>query len=528
MKTLKLDGQSLTLEALMPLSLAGERGGELRITVDRGAMDAVREARAMVDGKVAAGEVVYGLTTGFGKLKSVAIAGQDLEELQRNLILSHCCGVGEPLSVAEVRLAQVLRLNGLLRGHSGVRTQTVQKLVRLFNAGFVPVVPSQGSVGASGDLAPLSHMAAAYMGHGQAVLLADRSGRVRTAKAALKAVGEEPLVLGAKEGLALINGTEIMKAVGVAVLLRAENLSRAADAIAALSVEALAGSVRPFDGRLAELKGAETGEPFDSRTGHRDTAANVRACLENSEILAGHVDCDRVQDPYSLRCVPQVHGAFKTALAHVRGVLAGEINAVTDNPLLFPETDEVISAGQFHGQPISMVMDYLGLALCTLANISERRVEQLVNPDLSGLPPFLTEGAGLNSGMMIAQVTAAALASENKVLAHPASVDTIPTSAGQEDHVSMGTIAARKARSILANVEHVLAIEWLCAAQGLELRTDLGPGRGAEAIRVRLREQVRPLKGDRYLHRDMEEACALLRTGELVRAAEAAVGQLAP
>jgi histidine ammonia-lyase len=341
-------------------------------------------------------------------------------------------------------------------------------------------------------------------------------------------VGEEPLVLGAKEGLALINGTEIMKAVGVAVLLRAENISRAADAVASLTVEALQGSVRPFDERLAELKGADNNEELDSRSGHRRTAANLRACLADSEIITSHLDCDRVQDPYSLRCVPQVHGAFKTALSHVRCILAGEINAVTDNPLLFPETDEVISAGQFHGQPISMVMDYLGLALCTLANISERRVEQLVNPDLSGLPPFLTRDAGLNSGMMIAQVAAAALASENKILAHPASVDTIPTSACQEDHVSMGTIAARKARSILDNVEHVLAIEWLCATQGLELRTDLAPGGGAEAIRQRLREDVRPLRKDRYLHNDMRKARELLRNGELVCAAEAAVGPLAP
>lgn len=527
MKTIKLDGRSLTLEALAPVA-SGARGEALRLSVDRGALDAVRKARQMVDDKVEAGEVIYGLTTGFGKLKNVAIAAKDLKTLQKNLILSHCCGIGEPLAVAEVRLAQVLRLNGLLRGHSGVRTQTVQKLVRLFNAGFVPVVPSQGSVGASGDLAPLAHMAAAYMGHGEAVLLSDPPGRVRAAKAALKAVGEEALTLGAKEGLALINGTETMNAVGVRVLLRAENLSRSSDAIASLSLEALMGSIRPFDGRLAELKGVDTNESMDSREGHRRTAANVRACLADSKIIKSHADCDRVQDPYSLRCVPQVHGAFKTALAHVRAVLAGEINAVTDNPLLFPDTDEVINAGQFHGQPISMVMDYLGLALCTLANISERRVEQLVNPDLSGLPAFLTTEPGLNSGLMIAQVAAASLASENKVFAHPASVDTIPTSGGQEDHVSMGMIAARKARSILENTENILAIEWLCAAQGLELRGDLDPGRGANAIRVRLREDVRPLKGDRYLHRDIKMACDLLRTGELVRAAEAAVGPLAP
>ncbi len=514
-KTLTLDGTSLSLADLAPLldeDLAGE-GPRLRLAVSRAAMKRVREARRLVERHVKAGDVVYGLTTGFGKLKSVAIGADDLETLQRNLILSHCCGVGEPLPLREVRAAQVLRLNGLVRGHSGVAPATVEKLVRLFNAGFVPEVPSQGSVGASGDLAPLSEMAATYMGHGWAFV----GGRRRRARAALKAVGEEPLVLQAKEGLALINGTEVMKAIGALAWLRAANLSRAADAVASLSLEALFGSLAPFDDRLAELKG---------HAGHRRTAANFRRLLAGSGVLSSHAECDRVQDPYCLRCIPQVHGAFKEALAHVGEVLAGEVNAVTDNPILFPDTGEVISAGQFHGQPVSMVMDYLALATATLANISERRVEQLVNPDLSALPAFLTPRPGLNSGLMIAQVAAASLASENKSLAHPASVDTVPTSANQEDHVSMGTIAARKARGVLENTERVLAIELVCAAQGREFHADLEAGRGARAARRALRTCVKPLKADRYLREDLDAAHRLLVSGELVAAVESACGPL--
>lgn len=508
-KRLRMDGTSLSIERLAPLV----RGGDLNLTVAAGARVRIRAARALVDQLVEDEEVVYGVTTGFGKLKSVAIPTEDLVELQRNLVLSHCCGVGEPMPAEEVRIAQVLRLNGLLRGHSGVRPQTVDKLVRLFNAGFVPEVPRQGSVGASGDLAPLSHMAAAYMGHGRAAV----GGRTMTAKAALKKIGEEPLVLHAKEGLALINGTEIMKAIGVVVCHRALSLSKLSDAIAALSIEALFGSEGPFDQRLADLKG----DP-----GHERTSSNVRACLKRSEVLKSHADCDRVQDPYSLRCVPQIHGSSKNAIAHVVAVLERELNSVTDNPILFPETREVISAGMFHGQPISMVMDYLGLALATLANVSERRIEQLVNPDLSNLPAFLTPRPGLHSGYMIAQVAAAALASENKIYAHPASVDTIPTSANQEDHVSMGVTAARKARVILENTEQVLAIELLCAAQAREFHPELRAGIGAQALHDHLRESVAPLFRDRYAHTDLQASCALVRDGSALAAVERKAGRL--
>jgi histidine ammonia-lyase len=504
-----LDGTSLTLDDLVPC-LLGEPVG---LALAPAAKRQVRAARAVVDAHVAAGDVVYGLTTGFGKLKSVAIPRGRLEELQENLILSHACGSGAPLSQGEVRAAQVLRLNGLVRGHSGIRLELAEALVRLFEKGFVPLVPEQGSVGASGDLAPQAHMAAAYMGHGEAFVGEKRM----SARRALKAIGEPPLVLAAKEGLALINGIEVMTAIAAGVWRRAAELSKAADVLAALSLEALQGSVKPFDARVAELKG---------QPGHARTAANVRALLAGSEVLQSHASCGRVQDPYSLRCVPQIHGAFKAALAHVEEVLAAEMNSVTDNPLLFPETGEVLSAGNFHGQPVSMALDYLGLALCTLANVSERRIEQLVNPDLSGLPAFLAVDPGTNSGFMIAQVAAAALASENKVLAHPASVDTIPTSANQEDHVSMGVHAARKARVICANVERILAIEYAAAAQARSFHPDLRAGRGAQAAEDLLRTRIPPRKKDRYLKPDLDVAEELLTSGALVEAAERAAGPL--
>ena len=514
MTLIRLDGRSLRLEDLAPIA----RGESVTLQLADEARAGIRAARRVVEEHVAAGDVVYGLTTGFGKLKSVAIAKADLETLQRNLVLSHCCGLGEPLSREEVRIMQVLRLNGIVRGHSGVRLELIEALIAAFNARFVPVVPSQGSVGASGDLAPLAHLAAAYLGFGQADV-PDASGTWERlpAREALERLRLEPLVLQAKEGLALINGTECMKATGAICVLRARNLSKAADAIASLSLEALFGSVKPFDERLADLKG---------HAGHRRTAANVRRLLEGSAVLASHADCTRVQDPYSLRCVPQIHGAVKEALAHVDRVLAGELNAVTDNPILFPDTGEVVSAGQFHGQPVSMILDYLAIALATLANVSERRVEQLVNPELSRLPAFLSPKPGLNSGFMIAQVAAAALASENKVHAHPASVDTVPTSANQEDHVSMGVTAARKALRVVENVEKVLAIELVCAAMGREFHRELEAGPGPTAAYAALREVVTPMNEDRYLHDDLVAADELVRSGRLVERVEAAVGAL--
>lgn len=508
-KTLTLDGTSLTLEDLAPLA----RGEDLTLRITRQARAAVKHSRTLVDEILRQGTVVYGISTGFGKLKSQAIAPGDLAELQSNLVLSHCVGVGEPMPLPEVRIAQVLRLNSLLRGYSGVRLSLVEDLLRLFNAGFVPEVPQQGSVGASGDLAPLSHMAAAYMGHGYAFV----QGKRRKARGALKALGMKPLTYAAKEGLALINGTEIMKATGVVNVLAAKNLSCAADAVASLTIEALLGSDNPFQPVLAEIK---------DNDGHRRTAANIRRCLSGSRVLESHLDCDRVQDPYSLRCIPQIHGAFKTALEHVEQTLCSELNVITDNPIIDPQSGQVYSAGMFHGQPLSMIQDYLGLALATMANVSERRIEQLVNPDLSHLPAFLATQPGLHSGLMIAQYTAASLASENKVLAHPASADSIPTSANQEDHVSMGVTAARKARTILGNVEQVVAIEWICAAQAREFNASVRAGKGAQAAYGFLRKHIAPLDADRYLHTDLVEARDLLKNGSLVHAVRRAVRTL--
>jgi histidine ammonia-lyase len=505
--TLVLDGQSLELQDLAPL-LKGQRP---RLVLTERAREALRASRAMVERTVASGAVVYGLTTGFGRLKNVAIAREDLAALQKNLVLSHCCGVGEPMADAEVLAMLILRLNGLARGQSGVRVELVERWIELYEAGFVPIVPRQGSVGASGDLAPLAHLAAATLGYGEAKL----AGRRMPAAEALRRLGLAPLVLEAKEGLALINGTEAIKAVGGLALLRAQNLVRAADAIGALTLEALLGSLTPFDPRLAALKG---------HAGHEQTAANFRALLADSQVLASHAECDRVQDPYCLRCIPQIHGAVKVACTHVSGIVAGELNAVTDNPVLFPETNEVLSAGLFHGQPLSVPLDYLGLALCTLANVSERRIEQLVNPDLSRLPAFLTPRPGLNSGFMIAQVAAAALASENKVHAHPASVDTIPTSANQEDHVSMGMTAARKLVTIVENVERILGIEYLCAVQAREFHRELQSGVGPRALEALLRRHVPALEDDRYLHPDLVTAADLVASGAVVAAAQGAMG----
>jgi len=509
-KKLTLAGTPPTFASLLPLAL-GER---IELALAPSAKKAVQRSRKIVDAHVQAGDIVYGITTGFGKLKNVSIARSDLVELQKNLVLSHACGVGNPLSIQVVRIAQVLRLVGLVRGHSGVSIEVVDKLIRLFNADFVPVVPEKGSVGASGDLAPLAHMAASYMGYGEAFV----GGKRMSAQKALKIAGETPLELGAKEGLALINGTEIIKALGFIALVRAINVSKAADAIAALSIEALQGSVKPFDERFVDLK--------CGNLGHARTSKNIRACLAKSQVLVSHADCDRVQDPYSLRCIPQIHGAFKTALEHVASVIEMELGTVTDNPIVFADTGEVMSAGLFHGQPLSIPLDYLALATATIGNVSERRIEQLVNPDLSHLPAFLTPKPGLNSGLMIVQVAAASLASENKSLAHPASVDTVPTSANQEDHVSMGPIAARHALGVIENVESILAMEWLCAAQAREFHRDLRAGRGAEAAYETLRTRVQPLASDRYTHTDIESACELLRDGSLVAAVEKAVGPL--
>jgi histidine ammonia-lyase len=509
-----LDGSSLTLAQVQ----AAARG-DAEVAVSPAARERVRAARKLVDRIAASGVPTYGINTGFGTLAEVPIARADLTRLQRNLILSHAAGVGSPLPEAEVRALMLLRANVLSRGLSGVREQTLDLLLDLFHRGVVPVIPEKGSVGASGDLAPLAHLALVLIGEGEAFHRGERlPGRQALARAGL-----QPLVLEAKEGLALVNGTQAMEAVGALALLEAEHVARVADVAAAMTVEGLLGSHRPFLAAIHRARGHE---------GQTRVAAELRALLAGSEINASHQgpDCEKVQDPYSLRCAPQVHGAARDALGFVRRTLEIEANAATDNPLVYAEghgqedlpSEVIVSGGNFHGQPVSQALDLLAIACTQLQTISERRVEQLVNPSLSGLPPFLAENSGLNSGFMIAQVTAAALAAESKLLSHPACVDSIPSSAGREDHVSMGMTAALKARTVVQNAKHGIAIELLVAAQALDLRKPLTAGRGVRAAHEALRARVPHLAEDRELHRDIAAVAAALPEIEL--AARVAAG----
>ncbi len=477
------------------------------------ARERIALCRAFVDQLVEQGEPVYGLNTGFGKLATVRIDNKDLRLLQRNLLLSHAIGVGEPFAREVVRGMLLLRAQSLAMGFSGVREPVVDYLLEFLNRDITPVVPSQGSVGASGDLAPLAHMCLPLIGEGEV----EYQGEVRPAGGVLRELGLEPLELEAKEGLALINGTQAMTSVLALLMLDSDTLLKTADIAVAMSVEALKGSHRPFDEAVTRLR---------PHPGMARTSTNVRLLLQDSEIMRSHIDCDKVQDAYSLRAAPQVHGASRDAIAHVAEVVLREMQSVTDNPLVLPEEKRTISAGNFHGQPLALAADYAGMAIAELANISERRIEQMLNPALSGLPAFLAEGSGLNSGLMISQYTAAALVSENKVLAHPASVDSIPTSANQEDHVSMGTHAARKARTIFENTLWVLAIELTSAAQALDFHAPLRPGKGVEAVYRRIRKEVPHLDRDRYLKPELARICELIRSGELVAAAQNAVGDL--
>ncbi len=504
---LSLDGKPFEFSAIS--SVLSQPN--LSIRLGKSLRQRIQNSRKLVESKVRNNEVVYGVTTGFGKLSRIRIPSQDLRRLQRNLIRSHATGVGPVLSLLEARWMLFLRIHSLSQGFSGVRVELIETLISMLERGVIPVIPEQGSVGASGDLAPLAHLAMVVQGEGEAFF---RGKRMSGAKA--MAAGKiRPVILEAKEGLALINGTQLMTAIGACVFVRAQRLSKLADIAGALSLEALKGSEVPFDTRIAKIR---------PHPGHAKTAANLKKCLAGSQVIPSHLDCEKVQDPYSLRCMPQVHGAVKDALAHVGEVLEREIHAVTDNPLVFAAQNEILSGGNFHGQPVSVALDYLGLSLCTLGSISERRIENMVNPDLSGLPAFLVSHSGLNSGFMIPQVVAASLVSENKIHAHPASVDTIPTSANKEDHVSMGPIAARKARTILENVETILAIELLCAAQGREFDKKFKAGRGAQAAYHAVRKLVPALHEDRFLAPDIEKVKRAIVSGEIVKQVEAELG----
>lgn len=503
-----VDGQTLTLEAVEAVARHGRK-----IEFEAAARQRVIRSRALVD-KLARGDTpVYGINTGFGALAEIRIASHDLERLQQNLIFSHAVGVGEPLPFDAARAAALLRANVLATGCAGVRPLLVETLVQLLNAGVAPMIPAQGSVGASGDLAPLAHIALLLLGEGDAML---RGNRVSAAEA-IAAAGCAPITLQAKEGLALVNGTQVMAAVGSLALLDAERWATIADIAGACSVEGFMGTSRAFDERIQRVR---------PHPGQQVAAANLRALLGDSEIYASHRFCGKVQDPYSLRCMPQVHGATRDALAYIRAVLECELNSATDNPLVFADDDEIISGGNFHGQPLALALDFLGIAMAEIADISERRIEQLVNPTLSGLPPFLVADSGLNSGLMITQVTAAALINENKVLAHPASVDSIPSSANREDHVSMGMTAALKSRRIIDNVRRVLGIELMAACQALEFRLPLRPGVGCRAAFDVVRRVVPPLLGDRRLELDLRAIDRVLADNTLLAAVREVVPEL--
>ncbi|MBZ0215500.1 MAG: histidine ammonia-lyase, partial [Fimbriimonadaceae bacterium] len=418
---------------------------------------------------VARGEAVYGVNTGFGKLAQKRIASQDLEKLQRNLVRSHAAGTGPLLDDDIVRLVLLLKINSLARGHSGIRLSLLETMQALYNAEIYPVIPSQGSVGASGDLAPLAHMALVVMGEGEARI----GGTIMSGADALASVGIDPVQLGPKEGLALLNGTQVSTAIALAALFKTERVFAAASIAGAMSVDAALGSATPFDARIHELR---------THRGQIETAALYRQLLEGSEIRHSHEDCDRVQDPYSLRCQPQVMGACLDNMAHVSRRLLREGNAVSDNPLVFPDQGDVLSGGNFHAEPVAFAADILALTLAEIGNLAERRITLLIDGALSQLPPFLTENAGLNSGFMLAQVSSAALAAENKMMAHPASIDTIPTSANQEDHVSMATHGAMRSLRMTDNVEGIIAIELLSAAQGIDYRRPLKSSQPVEQV----------------------------------------------
>jgi histidine ammonia-lyase len=505
---------------LVDLEDVARRGRAVELAPE--AREAVRRARSVVESldRGDSRRHVYGVNTGFGALSEVHISPSDVRTLQHNLLRSHACGVGPDLSADEVRAMMVLRAQVLTFGHSGVREVLVDKLIALLNRNVLPRIPAQGSVGASGDLAPLAHLALVIVGEGEATF----EGELLPGGEALARAGIEPLVLESKEGLALINGTQYMAGLGALSLLEASRLARLADVAGAMSLEALKGSQRPFDDRLMKLR---------AHPGQAESASNLRRMLTGSAIMESHKDCGKVQDAYSLRCMPQVHGATRDALRWAEGVVERELNSVTDNPLVFPPDEEhpeadLISGGNFHGQPLAFALDLAAMAVAELANISERRVEQLVNPALSsGLTPFLAQRTGLDSGFMIAQVASASLVSENKILCHPASVDSIPSSAGKEDHVSMGSVSARKFMQIVANVRSSLAIEVLTACAGLDQRLPLQPSLGVRAAYDAVREAVPVMKEDRPLYRDIGTVTALLSSGKLLTHVENEVGTLA-
>ena len=503
-------GETLTLADVAAVA-AGED-----VSFPARARERVTAARAVIERAVASGEVVYGVTTGFGALANVRVDPAQATDLQHGIVRSHATAVGRSLSLGEARAMLLLRAHVLALGHSGVRPEVVDLMVRMLNANVIPAVPEQGSLGASGDLAPLANLALPLIGAGQ-VLTEDVESE--PAAEAFRRAGLQALTLEAKEGLALVNGTQGMLAIGALAAERLSRLTRTADVTAAMTIEAAFGTDAPFDYRLQRLR---------PHPGQATSASNLRLLLDGSPILASHRDSEHlVQDAYSLRCAPQVHGATRDVLAFAQSVLETELNAISDNPIVLPDDGDIVSGGNFHGQPVAVAMDALAAATVGMASISERRLYRLLDPALSnGLPAFLVPESGLNSGFMLVQYTAASLVSESKSLAHPASVDSIPSSAGQEDHVSMGMTAARHAREIVANAETVVALEALGAAQALDLRAPLEPGPATRAAVAALRAAVPFYEADREFGPDIEAAVSLVRSGELAGAAETVTGPL--
>jgi len=506
-ESIELNGQDLTIEQVVEVA---RNGAAVRLSAQ--AQEALLASRETVERLISGGQVIYGINTGFGKFSEIAISRDELEQLQRNLIYSCAVGGGPDFAAEVTRAIMLLRINALAKGFSGIRLETVEALAAMLNRGVHPLIREQGSVGASGDLCPLAHMVLVLMGEGEA----EFEGRIMAGAEAMALAGIAPVHLVAKEGLALINGTCVMTAVAALAVHDAEVLLKSGDITAALTVEALQGIVDAFDPRLHLAR---------PHPGQIASARNLLSLLQGSRLTTRQGE-KRVQDAYSLRCIPQIHGGSRAAVAYARSVVEIEVNSATDNPLIFTREGEVISGGNFHGQPVAIAMDTLGIAVAELADVSERRTERLVNPALSDLPAFLTPVAGINDGYMVAQYAAAALVSENKILAHPASVDSIPTCANQEDHVSFGTIAARKARQIIGHTQRVLGIELLCAAQGVDFRGREQLGLGTAAAYALLRKDVPTLENDRILYPEMDRSEALIRSGALLREAERAVGKL--
>ena len=498
---IKIDGNSLTLRDVIEIARNHEK-----VKIDSNAINKIKKSRKYVERILKTDAVVYGINTGVGELANKLISKSEISQMQKNIIRSHSTGVGNPFSKEIVRGIILLRANALAKGYSGVRLQLIEMLLSLLNNDIYPYIPSQGSVGASGDLAPLSHLALVLIGEGECL----KNGKRINSIDVFNNHNLTPLKLFPKEGLALINGTQVMTSIACKVIYDSEIMMKNAQIASGMSLEALKGTSKAFDAKIHAVR---------PHKGQIRCAKNMREIIKDSEIIKSHINCDKVQDAYTLRCIPQVYGAILDTIEFTKNIISIEINSATDNPLIFSDEEEVISGGNFHGEPIAFAMDFLGIALSEIANISERTIDRLVNPHISGLPPFLTEKSGLNSGMMIAQYTAAALVSENKVLAHPASVDSIPTSAGQEDHVSMGPIAARHCSYILKNVQNVIAIEMLCAAQGIDFQ-EYSPGIGVEIAHRFIRKNIKHLDEDRILYKDIEKLNKFVINGTIVEKVE--------